>query len=316
MPHARPPRQPLSVRSIRIRDPFIVPLSDRGEYLMFGTNMLDEIPGQAPGFNCFTSRDLETWDGPIPAFRGGAAFWGTKDYWAPEVHHWKGRWYLLASFNAPGRCRGTHALVADRPEGPYEPLGTDPLTPLGWECLDGTLHIDDGRPWLVFCHEWVQIGDGAVCAVPLADDLSRPIGEVVTLFTASPAGWTREVGPHGGPGGPVGRVTDGPWLHHLPDGSLIMLWSSFAENWKYCVAIARSAGGVLGPWRHDATPMLSDDGGHGMLFRTFEGALHLSLHRPNGDGRERAFFQPIEESGAQLRITGAAPAVKRATSSR
>jgi len=302
MPHARPARPPLSIRSIRIRDPFIVPLRERGEYLMFGTNMLDEIPGAAPGFNCFRSRDLTTWDGPIPCFRASARFWGTRDYWAPEVHHWNGRWYMLASFIAPGSRRGTHALVADRPEGPYEPLGADPLTPQDWECLDGTLHIEDGRPWLVFCHEWLQVGDGGVYALPLADDLSRPSGPPVLLFTASQATWTIECGPHGGPGGAMGRVTDGPWLHRLPDGQLIMLWSSFGENFQYCVAVVRSAGGVLGPWRHDALPLLKDDGGHGMLFRTFDGRLQLALHRPNGNGRERAFFQPMDESGSGLRL--------------
>jgi len=162
----------------------------------------------------------------------------------------------------------------------------------------------------VFCHEWLQVGDGGVYALPLADDLSRPSGPPVLLFTASQATWTRECGPHGGPGGPMGRVTDGPWLHRLADGQLIMLWSSFGQSFEYCLAVVRSAAGVLGPWRHDPAPMLNDDGGHGMLFRTFAGALHLALHRPNGDGRERAFFQPMDESGSTLRLASApAPAV-------
>ena len=38
--------------------------------------------------------------------------------------------------------------------------------------LDGTLFVDDdGQPWMVFCHEWVQIKDGAICAMKLSKDL-------------------------------------------------------------------------------------------------------------------------------------------------
>jgi hypothetical protein len=288
---------------LRIRDPFVVPLRERGEYLMFGSNGLQEWGnGHGPGFDCYRSRDLETWHGPIPAFRPDADFWSRQDYWAPEVHAWRGRWYMLASFKAPGRCRATHALVADHPEGPYRPVSPEPLTPRDWECLDGTLHVEEGRPWLVFCHEWLQIRDGTICAVPLSDDLSRPIGEPLLLFRASQSPWTRE----NDSGKAVGRVTDGPWLHRADDGSLLLLWSSFADQWRYGLAIARSSGGLRGPWFHHEQPLVADDGGHGMLFRTFAGELRLSLHRPNST-TERAHFLPVREVPGGLALGGSAP---------
>ena len=35
------------------------------------------------------------------------------------------------------------------------------VTPDGWQSLDGTLYVDrSGKPWMVFCHEWLQVGDG------------------------------------------------------------------------------------------------------------------------------------------------------------
>jgi hypothetical protein len=38
--------------------------------------------------------------------------------------------------------------------------------------LDGTLWVEDELPYMVFCHEWVQIKDGTVESVRLKDDLS------------------------------------------------------------------------------------------------------------------------------------------------
>jgi hypothetical protein len=41
------------------------------------------------------------------------------------------------------------------------------------------------------------------------------------------------------------------------------------------------SGSVLGPWAQDDTPLWSDDGGHGMVFRALDGQLFLTLHAPN-----------------------------------
>lgn len=29
---------------------------------------------------------------------------------------------------------------------------------------------------MVFCHEWLQVGDGQICAIPMSDDLGEAIG--------------------------------------------------------------------------------------------------------------------------------------------
>lgn len=70
---------------------------------------------------------------------------------------------MFATFALAGEKRGTAILVADRPEGPYEPWSEGPVTPEDWLSLDGTLYVDEaGDPWMVFCHEWVQIQNGTV----------------------------------------------------------------------------------------------------------------------------------------------------------
>ena len=42
-----------------------------------------------------------------------------------------------------------------------------------------------------------------------------------------------------------------------------------------------------------------------MIFKTFDAKLMLSLHSPNGGGKERARFFPIEEKGDSVVITTA-----------
>ncbi len=45
-----------------------------------------------------------------------------------------------------------------------------------------------------------------------------------------------------------------------------MTWSSFA-NGAYTTGVAISESGRLrGPWRQQAEPLFTDDGGHGMTF--------------------------------------------------
>jgi hypothetical protein len=40
-----------------------------------------------------------------------------------------------------------------------------------------------------------------------------------------------------------------------------------------------------------------------MPFRTFEGALRIAMHSPNGGGMERVLFLPVEEADGGLRVT-------------
>lgn len=262
------------ISEINLRDPFILPVPEDNKYYLFGTGW--KLP-DGPGFMVYCSTDLKRWSGPKAAFQYSEGFWSDRDYWAPEVHKYLDKYYMFASFKAENACRGTQILVSDRPDGPYKPLTNRPVTPAEWECLDGTLFIDDANhPWMVFCHEWVQVGDGEMSAIPLSDDLTKCIGDPILLFRASEASWIVDIGSER-----RGKVTDGPFFHSMPDGSLIMLWSSFSVN-GYAQAIAISKSGKLaGPWEHPEKPIYENDGGHGMLFRTFDEKLYIILHQPN-----------------------------------
>lgn len=289
---------------IHIRDPFVVPDPSTKSYFLTGTTGHATWGGPGPGFDVYRSTDLETWDGPIPCFRPGHDFWATRNFWAPEIHRYGGRTYLLASFKADRCYRGTQILAAEEPVGPFSTLTEGPITPADWECLDGTLHIDaGGAPWIVFCHEWVQIHNGAIVALPLTPDLKRAAGRPIHLFNASEAPWVRPIRgwPAEGSGFPC-YVTDGPYLYRTRADVLLMLWSSFGDG-GYTLGVARSASGtVTGPWVQEPEPLWTRDGGHGMVFRTFEDRLMLTFHQPNETPLERPVFIEIEDTGSGLQV--------------
>ena len=222
---------------IQLRDPFVIRHDEHNCYYLYGSTDKDIWRGPVTGFDVYRSTDLVDWEGPFPAFRPEADFWSDTNYWAPEVHAYQGEYYMFATFKAEGVCRGTQILRAAHPLGPFVVHSDGPVTPRDWECLDGTFYLDKlGKPWMVFCHEWVQIKYGTVCAVPLSDGLDRAIGDPIELFVATDAAWVEPVK------GGAGYVTDGPFMHRCADGALLMLWSSF-KNGQYAQAIARSTTG-------------------------------------------------------------------------
>ena len=40
-----------------------------------------------------------------------------------------------------------------------------------------------------------------------------------------------------------------------------------------------------------------DNGGHGVLFRTFEGDLLMALHQPDTNGKERLHLYKVKDTG-------------------
>jgi hypothetical protein len=80
-----------------------------------------------------------------------------------------------------------------------------------------------------------------------------------------------------------------------------MLWSSFSST-GYTTGIATSESGRLaGPWKQSPVALYSDDAGHPMLFRTFDGRLMMAVHRNNRNPREtRELFLELEEQGDTL----------------
>jgi arabinan endo-1,5-alpha-L-arabinosidase len=301
---------------IRIRDPFVLPDPATRTYFIYSsTDWGNEAEQKRKAVIVYRSKDLENWETPAPVFEVPDGHWGRESIWAPEVHRLKGKYYLFVTLTSKdllptpegrpqNRKRGTEILVADRPEGPFRSFVNRPHTPENWMSLDGTLWVEEDVPYMVFCHEWIQITDGSMDLIRLKDDLSATLGEPTPLFHATDAHWTRcraDLGELFEGKRYHASITDGPWLHRTKNGKLIMLWSSYGPT-KYATGIAVSKSGkVSGPWEQQQETLWLEDGGHPMLFNTFDGRLVMTLHQPNRR-IERARFFEMEDSGDTIRI--------------
>lgn len=228
--------------------------------------------------------------------------------WAPEIHAYQGKYYLFATFSSttqfleqwrnwrPRVRRGTQVLAGDSPLGPFRAFSNEPTLPADMMTLDGTLWVEDGVPYMIYCHEWVQITNGTVEMIQLTDDLSATVGEPTRLFFGSDAPWNRPSAREGC------WVTDGPYLYTSKSGKLFMPWSSFSDT-GYTIGVAVSESGKLaGPWVQQEEPLYTDDGGHSMFFRRFDGQLMMALHTPNGGPQTRIRLFEVEDTGDTLRV--------------
>lgn len=276
---------------INIRDPYI--LLHEEKYYMCGTRAVT-CWGPADGFDGYVSDELENWDGPFELFHRPEGFPADRNYWTPEFHIYQNQFYIFATFGITERNhKGTMILRADKPLGPYHLHSDGYITPEGWNCLDGTLYVSaSGGPYMVFSHEWVDIGDGEICAVRLSKDLTHPISEPVTLFSASQGKpWVRSLTNRQWDG-PI-YVTDGPFLYRKSPRELLLLWASFGEH-GYVEAVARSDNGEIDShWTIDEKPLFADNGGHGMVFESKEGQTYLVLHQPNKTPEEHPALIPL-----------------------
>lgn len=308
-----------TLAEIRMRDPFILE-SPPGKFVLYGTT--DENPwgGPAAGFDCYTSDDLLTWSGPVPAFRPPAGFWSDTQFWAPEVHPHDDRFYMFASFadSAGAHARGVAVLVSDDPTGPFEPWSDGPVTPSAYPCLDGTLHIDaDGHPWLVYGRGAegrpggeAGISDGEMYALRLSSDLKAPVGDPYLLFRASSASWSEPMRFPEAVQPPPGlnlakdpRFTDGPFVVQSPGTPLRMLWSSHGKN-GYTLGVATSTSGLItGPWFQQDEVLWAGNGGHGMILST-GGRNCLVFHTPNDTPHERVTLVEVEITSEGITLSG------------
>ena len=280
----------LSALDFRIRDPFVVVDKENARYCVLSTC--------TTGAQIYASADLIRFQHPQRVLAIPSEL-DCREFWAPEMHRYNGRWYIFGTvnYNTPrGKShRGTWTFVSDQIEGPFRPTGSNSVTPTDWDALDGTLWIEDGKPFMVFCHEWEQTGDGEMCAVALTDDLSAAVGEVRTLFRATDGVLEPEKDPERRF---IDRVTDGPFLYRSREsGRLFMLWSNVLHDSGYANLICESESGkVAGPWTGHRV-LYGHDGGHGMIFESFDGRPMLVLHQPNIAPDERLRVWSLADGG-------------------
>ena len=124
--------------------------------------------------------------------------------WAAEVHKYKGIYYLFTTSHRnevmetiPDRCYIPHhaaqIYVADSQHSPFNVFTDVTHTPVNWASLEGTLWIEDGVPYMVFCYECLQTIDRTMDAVHLPDVLDYHTEQALTIFKAWDAEWSGEI---------------------------------------------------------------------------------------------------------------------------
>ncbi|MBQ0031654.1 MAG: family 43 glycosylhydrolase [bacterium] len=291
----------MGVDDFRIRDPYV--FVDGGKYYLYESK---------PWFGgrevkVRTSSDLVNWTEPSIALVLPEDVPCTA-IWAPEVHKYSGKYYLFVTITerkgsrqvvAMGPAanenflvpRGTWGFVSETPLGPFNPLKRGPLPPAELMTLDGTLLVENGQPYLVYCHEWCQMGSGTIEFARLKDDLTGLAESPRVLLTAD----TTVLG--------AGHVTDGCYFYRSSrSGVLHMIWSNFVKGHGYCVLTRRSVSGrLVGPWENDEI-LFGENGGHGMIFTGLDGILRLTIHQPNENEKERMKMYVLKELGGRLSI--------------
>ncbi len=287
--------------NFRIRDPFV--LVDGGHYYLY------ESKPWSGGNEVFVRRgaDLVTWTGREPAMVLPKDVHATA-IWAPEVHKYNGKYYLFVTITEKEGTRdikamsarakksslaprGTWIFVADRPTGPFKPVKKGPVPPAEYQTLDGTLLVEDGKPYMVYCHEWTQMGNGTIEYAPLAPDFASFLEPPKTLLDAESAmkdAWV---------------VTDGPFFYRSEKSKrLYLIWSNMVKGHGYCVFVRSSeSGSIKGPWSKDEM-LFGKDGGHAMIFKGLDGRLRITLHQPNKSPNERMKLFELAEENNRLQL--------------
>ena len=301
-------RKNIPLDSIRLSDPCILADAKTAMYYMTGT-----------GGMLWKSKDLKFWEGPFQVVKTDPGSWMGPHpmIWAAELHEYKGRYYYFATFTnhdikidtVKGRIierRASHVLVSDHPDGPYVPMQDSTYLPANKSTLDGTFWVDkDGKPYMIYCHEWLQNWDGTIEKIELKPDLSGSIGNGTILFRASNSPWSREKDENGNIR--PNKVTDGPYVFRTQTGALGMLWTSWVYD-VYTQGVAYSTSGTLdGPWVQEKDPITPPNFGHGMLFRTLQGKLLMAIHSHqniNGHTRRIPHLFEVDDSGDKLVVRG------------
>ncbi len=271
-------QQNVPLDSIRLSDPAILADAKTGMYYMTGT-----------GGMMWKSKDLKLWSGPFRVAQTDDSSWMGPNpmIWAAELHAYKGKYYYFATFTNRNikidtvrgnviERRACHVLVSNQPDGPYIPMKDATYLPANMPTLDGTFWVDkDGKPYMIFCHEWLQNWNGTIEKIELKPDLSGSVGTPSVLFRASDSPWSREKENRVDK---TNKVTDGPYLFRTATGRLGMLWTSWIYD-TYTQGVAYSANGTLeGLWIQEKEPITPPNFGHGMLFRTLDGKWLMSVH--------------------------------------
>ena len=305
-------------------DPFILYDADSDLYYMYGTGGVDK------GFLSYSSRDLQEWKKEGQVYSAAQEKgWGTKDFWAPEVYKWDGKYYLFYSAHwkenphAEFENYKIGVAVSDKPTGPFLDVTGSPLFDPGYPIIDANVYVaDDGKKYLYYsrcCYKhpvksaiasWAkqeglfeEVEESWVYGIELKADLSGVVGKPKLLLRPPinnddpQAEWEsrsvshREVNR---------RWTEGSFTFKHEDIYYMMYSANHFAGAHYAVGYA-TAKSPLGPYIKSANnPILEKNThqggsvsgtGHNSVLFLKDGSMRCVYHgRTTETGTERVVF--------------------------
>ncbi|MBT1688510.1 sulfatase-like hydrolase/transferase [Dawidia soli] len=238
-----------------------------GLYYLYGTRSPD-------GFEVFTSRDLQNWEGPAGrkdgfALKRGDAF-GTSRFWAPQVVFHGGKFYMAYTAN-------TQIAIAtgSSPLGPFT-QSTPAALPAQVKEIDPFIFMDDdGKKYLYY----VRVTDGGnrIFVAEMTDDLLAIKPQTLTECIRATAPWENTAGDKW-------TVTEGPTVLKHERLYYLLYSANDFKNPNYAVGYATSKS-PFGPWeKYNGNPILSKNTagvngtGHGDVVPDGQGGMFYVFH--------------------------------------
>ncbi|AFV00460.1 glycoside hydrolase family 43 protein [Simiduia agarivorans] len=273
-----------------LADPFILTTDDG--YYLYATGYVDEdkaIP-------VYRSDDMVNWQfvRAAVAVNPDPSAWNHKNFWAPEVFAWDGKYYLYytASPGTTPRNEGNRIglAVADHPAGPFVDQG--PVVLHG--SLDATVvHDEQGQAYMAYALELnngTGLGEGVIVIDRMLSP-SRLVGKPRLLFNAH--GWQEAPNFIHRSGRYFMLYSEGPWREPAYATRLAVsatLAGPFAEIKAYSPALT-TLPGMQGP-------------GHGHYFKDRKGQEFFVYHAWDARMKRRSpRLARLQWEGAGLVLT-------------
>jgi beta-xylosidase len=239
-------KNPLNITGIG--DPFVMRASD-GKYYCYPTS-------SNTGYRVWFSEDMVNWSEVGHCYSVQEKSWGYKDFWAPEVVEYSGKYYMYytARWSKNDSLR-IGVAVSDAPTGPFTDVYDRPMFDFGYAAIDANVFIDDdGKKYLYFsrdCSENIVDGrnESHIYGIELNDDMISVKGEPV-LLTKPDQEWEKLSGPQF-------YWNEGSLLLKNNGLYYLMYSANFYAKSSYSIGYATSTN-PLGPFKkYDKNPIVS-----------------------------------------------------------
>ena len=131
-------------------------------------------------FDCFSSKDLVTWEKHEAVLDTAEVKWAKRAMWAPSIIEKGGKYYFFFGANDvhEGEIGGIGVAVSDRPEGPYKDLLGKPLINdivNGAQPIDQFVYYDEAsKEYYMYYGGWghcnvVRLNEDFTALVPFED---------------------------------------------------------------------------------------------------------------------------------------------------